>query len=159
MARVNIYSRDDYEADTLLGWYDPANAVEKIDEDTRWNGHNHIGIMSGGQAGYERLYRTKGGRWVRYYNFTAEFNGPEYSEFLTDDQAKVWLLRNGSDEIIEKYFGELEEESGPGRPAIGEPINVRLGAELQARVDAEAQPGEKRAATIRRLLEKALGSD
>ncbi|MFI6510160.1 hypothetical protein ACIBCT_21355 [Streptosporangium sp. NPDC050855] len=158
MARVNVYSRDPYEDKTLLGWFDPATCVENIDEDTRWNGNNHIGIMSGGQVGYERLYRTKGGRWVRYYNFTNEFNGPEYYEFLTDEAARDWLIKNGNDEIVEKYWGELEEERGPGRPEVGSATNLRLGDELTKRVDAERQAGESRAAAVRRLLEKALDS-
>jgi hypothetical protein len=158
MTRVNVYDRDPYGESELLGWFDPDACVESIRETPVWNGDNHIGKMSGGQAGYEELYRTKGGRWVRHYNFTSEYNGPEYYEFLTDDQARKWLIEDGDDEIAEKYFGELEEEVGPGRPAIGSPINIRLGDELQARVDAAALPGEKRAATIRRLLEKVLES-
>jgi len=54
----------------------------------------------------------------------------------------------------------LPGPKGPvGRPVVGKPINLRLGPDLQARVDAAALPGEKRAATIRRLLEKALESE
>ncbi|MBG0828574.1 CopG family transcriptional regulator [Planomonospora sp. ID67723] len=158
MARVNVYSRDPYEEKTLLGWFDPNTCVEQIDEDTYWDGNNHRGVISGGQVGYERLYRTKGGRWVRYYNFTAEFNGPEYYEFLDDEAAQTWLLKNSSDGIVEKYFGELEEERGPGRPVTvgGKPIKIRLGEDLEKRVDAVRQEGESQAAAIRRLLEQAL---
>jgi hypothetical protein len=50
------------------------------------------------------------------------------------------------------------EDQGRGRPEIGKPRNVRLGPELEARVAAAALPGEKRAATIRRLLDKALSA-
>lgn len=158
MARTNIYSEDEYGEKVLEGWFDPDTCVEQIEEGRDWNGNNHIGRMSGGQAGYERLYRTKGGRWVRYSNFTREYNGPEVYEFISDDKARDWLLRNGDDEIVEKYWGELEEEVGPGRPEIGGRINIRIGDDLLARVDADTRPGETRAAAIRRLLEKALDS-
>jgi hypothetical protein len=52
------------------------------------------------------------------------------------------------------------ENRGPGRPRLGrEPapkVSVPLSAELLARIARAAQPGESRAATIRRLLERAL---
>lgn len=50
----------------------------------------------------------------------------------------------------------INTKPGPGRPAIGGKITVSIGDGLLARVDAATKPGEKRAAAIRRLLEKAL---
>lgn len=44
---------------------------------------------------------------------------------------------------------------GPGRPAIGRPLTVRLPDELRARVAAAARPGEVMADTVRRLLDSA----
>lgn len=155
MTRVNVYSRDPYEEKTLLGWFDTASCVEKIDESTYWDGNNNRGVISGGQVGYEMLYRTKGGRWARYYNFTSEYNGPEFYEFLTDDQARDWLIKDGDDEIVEKYFGELEEERGPGRPEIGKPIPVRLTEDQRAKVEKLGRDGESLSATIRRLIDAA----
>ncbi|WP_185845335.1 hypothetical protein [Nonomuraea sp. WAC 01424] len=161
MGRVNIYSRDEEftgERPALLGWYDPDTAVEAIREAREWDGNNHRGVLSGGQVGYEMLFRTKGGRWVRYYNFVNEYNGPEYSEFYTDDQAKDWLLRNGTEEtdaIVAKYFGDVEEERGPGRPGIGGATNIRLTDEQRDKLGRVAREGESLAATIRRLIEEA----
>jgi hypothetical protein len=44
-----------------------------------------------------------------------------------------------------------------GRPPVGSPIHIRLGAELVKRIDNEAEFfGESRARTIRRLLNLAL---
>lgn len=41
----------------------------------------------------------------------------------------------------------------PGRPEVGQPINVRLGDDLLARVDARASTdGVSRAEIIRRLV-------
>jgi hypothetical protein len=155
MARINIYSRDEFDGSTRLGWYDPDSCVESIDENKEWDGNNHRGVISGGQVGYEMLYRTRGGRWVRYYNFRNEFNGPEFSEFLDPEQAQDWLLRNGSDEIAEKYFGEIEDERGPGRPSIGDPTKIRLSDEQRDKLGRIARDGESLAATIRRLIDEA----
>lgn len=47
-----------------------------------------------------------------------------------------------------------------GRPEIGQPINIRLGDELLAAVDAKAYSlGYSRAETIRILLADALSSE
>lgn len=44
-----------------------------------------------------------------------------------------------------------------GRPTVGTPINVRLGDELLAQVDAYAESeGIKRAEAVRRLVERGL---
>lgn len=45
-----------------------------------------------------------------------------------------------------------------GRPEVGRPVNVRLGDELLAQVDAYATAeGIKRAEAIRQLVERGLG--
>ena len=156
MARVNIYRFDEFDGKVLEGWFDP-KASESFEEATRWDGNNSVSVVAGDKYGHEGLYRTKKGRWV--LNRWSQWQGVEETyEFISDDRAREWLLKCERDEAVEQYFGELEEESGPGRPEIGKPLNVRLGDDLQARVDAAALPGEKRAATIRRLLEKALAS-
>lgn len=46
-----------------------------------------------------------------------------------------------------------------GRPHVGTPINVRLGDELLAQVDAYAKAeGIKRAEAVRQLIRRALRS-
>ncbi len=157
MARTNVYRYDGDEGKQLQGWFDP-KTCELFEEDTRWDGNNHISVVAGGQFEHEGLYRTKKGRWV--LNHWSQWEGREETyQFVSDDEAREWLLKCGRDEAVEKYFGELEEESGPGRPAIGPQINIRLGDELTTRVDAAKRDGESRAATIRRLLEQALNAE
>jgi metal-responsive CopG/Arc/MetJ family transcriptional regulator len=47
-----------------------------------------------------------------------------------------------------------------GRPEIGQPINIRLGDELLAAIDAKARRlGESRAEVIRMLLADALANE
>jgi hypothetical protein len=155
MDRIKITETDEYGEVTGVAWFD-RDAAEQFKEGTEWDGNNHRGVISGLQIGGECLYRTKGGRWVRYYDASSEFNGPEFYEFITDDAARVWLLRADEDAAVEKYFGELEDEKGPGRPEVGPATNVRLGEELTAKVDGARRDGESRAAAIRRLLTEAL---
>jgi hypothetical protein len=139
--------------DGKTGWFDLESA-ERFDESTTWNGENHVGDMSGipKNFGYEALYRTKGGKWVRNRDATRYFNQGDEYEFITDEQAREWLIKTGQDEAVERFFGEIEEERGPGRPEIGPMVNVRLGGQLTAKVDAARRPGESQAAAIRRLL-------
>lgn len=115
--RINVY-RDASQIDldkpvTLLGWFNP-NGAEVFKEPRPWNGENHVGLISGLQAGSERLYLTAGGRWVRHYDARGQYNGPEFYEFITPSMAREWLLRCGDqDEAVVRLFGEIEEESGP----------------------------------------------
>lgn len=47
--------------------------------------------------------------------------------------------------------------SPAGRPAVGTPVNVRLGDDLLAQVDAYAEAeGIKRAEAIRQLVQRGL---
>jgi hypothetical protein len=168
--RINVYARGDnaydYEASgksSLLGWFDRDACTDVIDEATRWDGNNHRGVISDLQLGCEQLLRTGKGRWVHYYDSHNEFNGPEYYEFYTDAQAKDWLLRAETPQAeaaVEKYFGEIEEESGPnlgGRPAVGKKVEMRLDEATLAQVDARAADASvSRAEMLRRLVVAGL---
>lgn len=162
MSRVNVYAvhgEHDYNQAPaeLLGWFDPAKA-ECFEQDKNWDGSNMVGVMSGSQWVDEYLYRTKGGRWVRNHDATRYCNGPDTYEFLTDEQARDWLLRSGNhDDAVGRFFGEVEEEKGPGRPGIGGAVHVRLGDGNLSRVDAWAgAEGISRAEWVRRAVEDAV---
>jgi hypothetical protein len=151
MARVNVFD----ECGELEGWFDEAKA-EEFKEATWWDGSNHISVATGSQWDHQVLYRTKGGRWV-LHSWSQWQGRPETYRFITDAEAQTWLLKNENDEAAERFFGEIEDERGPGRPEIGPVIQVRLPEELLERVDALAgQTGASRAETIRQLLERAL---
>jgi len=115
------------------------------------------GNHTGSQWVDEYLYRTKGGRWVRNHDAHRQMGGPDTYEFYDDEQARDWLLRSEcNDEAVARFFGEVEEERGPGRPEVGGAVHVRLGA-LLANVDAYAEAEQcPRAEAIRRLVLNGL---
>jgi hypothetical protein len=109
MSRVNIFG----EGGELRGWFDPATSLS-FEEDTEWDGNNHISVATGSQFDHEVLYRTEGKRWVVHWFSQWQGNRDTY-RYLTDEQAREWLLKNNGDEAVEKFFGPIEAESGPQR--------------------------------------------
>ena len=73
-------------------WFDRAAAV-RFDEDTRWNGNNHISVATGSQWDHEALYYTKSGRWVLYS--WSQWQGSLDTWKQVDEAAAVrWLSAN-----------------------------------------------------------------
>ena len=151
MSRVNVMD----EEGELVGWFDDEKA-EKFEEDQNWNGNNWISVATGSQWDHEALYRTAGGRWVLHS--WSQWQGTlDSHRFISDDKAHKWLLANNHDEAVEKHFGAIEEERGPGRPEIGPAIQIRLPRDLLDKIDARASElGTNRAETIRQLLAIAM---
>ena len=160
MARINIYD-DEQDERQLAGWFDP-DKCEEFESAERWDGSGRISVTTGARYDFDRLYRTPGGRWV-LHRWSRWQGRPETHRFLTDDEARDWLLRSEiNDGAVERYFGERADESGPaptGRPSMGDapPITVKVPAELLARIDAAAGRARiARAEWIRRACEAAL---
>jgi hypothetical protein len=149
MTRINVHNPLD---GTLDGWFDPDKA-ERFDSDRRWDGHNRVSVITGSAWVDEWLYRTRRGRWVLNRDSSRYNSGPFSYEFVDDNAARDWLLRSeGNDDAAGRFFGDIPEESGPGRPEIGGAIHVRLG-ELLADLDAYAQAEKcSRAEAVRRLI-------
>lgn len=151
MARINVFAEYGQE---LEGWFDDEKA-RCFEEKTNWDGRNLISCATGSQWRHEELYRTAGGRWVLHHWSQVQGEGGSY-HFITDDEAKVWLLKQEHDSAVEEFF-ELEDEMGPGRPEIGPTISIRLTPDLLEEVDANAESAKvSRAEAIRRLLRIAL---
>lgn len=164
MARISF-------TDTVTGklsWFEPASAHAAISEGRNWDGNNWRGACSGLQTNQAVLYLTKGGRWIENVDARHEFSGSDSYRFLTDDQAREWLIkaadaRRDSEEAekaLEQYFPDTEEESAPpqvGRPVVGPKVEVRLDPDTLAKVDARAaEEGVKRAEMLRRLIVASL---
>ncbi|GHC40003.1 hypothetical protein GCM10010348_79160 [Streptomyces anthocyanicus] len=147
-----------------LSWFDPQAARDAISEGRNWTGENWIGAVSGLRTSQAVLYLTKGGRWIENQDATSEFNGADVYRFLTDEQARAWLIkaadaRRDSDEAeaaLKQHFPDIPDEEGPnlgGRPAVGPKVEVRLDPDILARVDERAaKEGVKRAEMLRRLI-------
>jgi hypothetical protein len=149
--RTNVYFSFDPEAGpkALAGYFDH-------DKAGYWTDRDHNGNGSGGTGRGEAVYRTAQGRWVleRWTRWQGEANR---CVFITPEGACEWLLRNYEDQAVTRYFGELDDERGPGRPKIGGILPVRLGDDLLAHLETyAAEQGKGRAEVIRELLAEAL---
>ncbi|MGW7504415.1 hypothetical protein ACWGIR_23180 [Streptomyces albidoflavus] len=163
MNRVTIYSTEPGAEGKRLGWFDLDAAQVVQVEGTHWNGSSLRGVLSGLETETAALYRTKGGRWAENVDSRRE-DGSDQWRFLTDDQAREWIMSCGADnaeDTLAIWFPETPDEAGPGpqggRPPIGPAINVAYPQDLLNRVEAAAKREKlSRAEWLRRAAEKAL---
>jgi hypothetical protein len=159
MLRINVYRYNEEDGSRVLDGYFDADKAEAFKEDAEWNGSNHISVHTRSQHHHQMLYRTAGGRWVLHGWSNWQGSTPSY-EFIDDTRAREWLLINHDDAVIEKHFGVIEEERGPGRPEIGPRSEVRFPGATLERLDVQAGIlGIKRPDLIRRYVEQGLDQD
>jgi hypothetical protein len=73
---------------------DTARASANWEEDTRWNGNNHISVATASQFEHEKLYRSRKGRY--YVEHTSQWQGSTpRAEWVSPEEAAQWLLANG----------------------------------------------------------------
>jgi hypothetical protein len=154
MTRTNVYHHDEYDGDTLAGWFDQDRATA-YDGACEWDGSNSADINVGANR-WQTLYRTAQGRWV-IENRSAWEKEPTTYRFAEPTDAREWLLKNGYDKAVIRHFGPVEEERGPGRPEVGPAVHTRLPQDLVDSIDAMAKDsGVSRAEMIRDLLTAGL---
>lgn len=163
--RINVFHNpDDYAAyedkpQGIAGYYDSAAVKLELTEPSDWDGNNMRGVCSGLQTSREVLVLTAGGRWVLHHDATSEFNGGYHVNFISPEQAQQWLMKAEFEDDLDEHFPDMPDEAGPGRPAIGKPVNVRLGDALE-RVDTWAtRHGTSRADAVRQLVEIGLAAE
>jgi hypothetical protein len=147
-----------------LSWFDPEAARLVVEEDTYWDGNNRRGNVSGLQCGQSTLYLTQGGRWLENTDATREFNGGDRYTFLTEDEARDWLVKSGdstANAVLEQHFPDTPEEQGPplalGRKRIGPKVEFNLPDSVLAAVDERAKTkGIPRAEMLRQAVEAWL---
>jgi hypothetical protein len=88
-------------------WFDSERATS-WEEGTRWDGHNHVSLSSGGQFGHERLYRTATGRWV--VKSWSQWQGSRTTYRLISAQdAATWFVLNEHADIPEELAQYVTE--------------------------------------------------
>jgi hypothetical protein len=72
------------------------NATQHWNEDTYWDGNNHISKATGSQWDHQTLYRSRKGRY--YVEHTSQWQGSRDSaEWVSNEEAARWLLAQGTD--------------------------------------------------------------
>ena len=88
---------------------DTDNAVSSWEENTRWDGHNHISIATGSQWDHEKLYKSRKGRY--YVESWSQWQGSSpHAEWISPQEAARWLLVNGH-EVPDDLTTAAEEVS------------------------------------------------
>lgn len=89
---------------------DTAKSTDHWDEDTRWDGRNHISVATGSQWDHETLYRSRKGRY--YVVHSSQWQGSvDRAEWVSNHQAVRWLLANNRDvpEELESLVDDVSE--------------------------------------------------
>ena len=100
---MSRYSMDD---GTIV---DTKKASKSWDEDTRWDGRNHISVTTGSQWHHQRLHRSRKGRY--YLECWSDWQGSiDRAEWINNHDAAKWLLANEHDNDIPEELKELIDE-------------------------------------------------
>lgn len=87
-------------------WFDGEKAV-KFEENTRWNGNNHISIATGSQWEHQSLYYTKSGNWVLHHWSQWQGSLDTYEEVDLGFASK-WMTQNSC--MDDPQFNDLPED-------------------------------------------------
>lgn len=72
---------------------DTANAIKSWDEDTRFDGRNHISVATGSEWDHQKLYQSRKGRY--YIEHWSQWQGSTpRAEWVSPQEAARWLLQN-----------------------------------------------------------------
>jgi len=88
---------------------DTSKATASWSEDTRFNGHNHISLVTGSQWEHQRLYRSRRGRF--YVEHWSQWQGSTpHAEWISPEEAARWLLINNR-EVPPELWDEANQVS------------------------------------------------
>lgn len=89
---------------------DTDNATDSWEEDTHWNGNNHVSNATGIQWAHQTLYRSRKGRY--YVEHTSQWQGSTpHAEWVSPEEAVRWLLQNNHDipDELDQFVDEVTE--------------------------------------------------
>ncbi|HEY2763440.1 MAG TPA: hypothetical protein VGJ13_05420 [Pseudonocardiaceae bacterium] len=156
-------SYDPWESDEQAprrraGFFTEESATYWHGDKAVFDGSNLADVNTRDQNRGQGLYRTAKGRWVlrTWSNWQGEVDTYSY---VTEDDARDWLIFNAEEDAAQKYFGEIEDERGPGRPEVGGAVHVRLG-DLLPSLDAWAsRAAVSRADAVREAVRRLLAEE
>jgi len=85
-------------------------AKASFEEDTRWDGNNHISVATGSQWTHETLHRSRKGRY--YVETESQWQGSTpHADWVSDRAAAVWLRTNKHNlpDDLASLIDEIEE--------------------------------------------------
>ena len=86
---------------------DTDKAQQHWDEDTNWDGSNHISKATGSQWNHQTLYKSRKGRY--YVEHTSQWQGSRpHVEWVSNEEAARWLLNNEHE--LPTDLAHLEDE-------------------------------------------------
>lgn len=156
MKQINVYAKPEFEG--AYG-YTETERIGHFDGDKaeRWSDWRQNGSENGGPGRGRAVLLTASGQWI-LEAWTQHAGEKDYCYYIEPGEAREWLLKNNFDEAVSKHLGEIpaEEDNRGGRPAIGNPVLVRLG-ELLGPVDEYAtRTAMSRAEALRNLINLGL---
>lgn len=175
MPRITVHRYDpDGNQVEAVGWFDTERA-EAVEEADPMTGARFAQLKKRGQSARfvrETLYRTHNGRWVHKEtahigpdgkwvddenDASPQLGQPRRYRFLTDAEALAWLANHSHQKHIDRFFHDVR--TGPGRPEIGQPVQVRLGELLPLVDEWAAERDCSRAEAVRRLVQTGLAHE
>jgi len=85
---------------------DTNKAIQSWDEETDWNGNNHISRATGSQWEHERLHKSAKGRYWK--ESWSQWSGTLPSaELVSNKEAAAWLIHN--DEALPEDLASLAD--------------------------------------------------
>lgn len=86
---------------------DTSRAANSWEEDTYWDGHNHISRATGTQWTHQKLYKSRKGRY--YIEHSSQWQGSrDHVEWVSNEEAARWLLANEHE--LPEDLAQLEDE-------------------------------------------------
>ena len=86
---------------------DTDKATENWEEETDWDGNNHISRATGSQWAHQTLYRSRKGRY--YLEHTSQWQGTRpHVEWVSNEEAARWLLHQERE--MPEDLAKLEDE-------------------------------------------------
>jgi hypothetical protein len=72
---------------------DTSKATQHWEENTRWDGRNHISVATGSKWEHQTLYRSRKGRY--YIEHCSDYQSvAPHAEWVSEQEAAGWLLAN-----------------------------------------------------------------